>query len=238
MQACFISICGLIKFVLRQESSSSSEGEDIPTTEDLLKPESKKQQEDNTKTDQLFKDTVKRARMLDLYHQTATAKDKEAKEQHDRAKEERDHFRQSNADLRDQFETIWTVEKLKKSVGENFEYLEEIRTGRRFCQRHQTFQKSAQALFYKQNTDILTEDQLDALHEEMKLKWMETTQKHTQNTQYVWNVLLPELVVKIYSETFGFEHEEAELRIRETPERKSQIDGGTMEEIDRPKSDG
>ena len=67
---------------------------------------------------------------------------------------------------------------------------------------------------------------------------METTQKHTQNTQYVWNVLLPELVVKIYSETFGFEHEEAELRIRETPERKRQIDGGTVEEIDPPKSDG
>ena len=176
--------------------------------------------------------------MLESNHQTATVKDKEAKEKHDRAEKEREHFCQSNADLRDQFETIWTAEKLKRSVGDNFEYLEEIRTGRRFCQRHQTFQKSAQALIYKQNTNILTEDQLDALHEAMKLKWMETSEKHTQNTQYVWYVLLPELVVKIYSDTFGCEHDEAELRIRETPERKRQIDGGAMEKIDQPKSAG
>ena len=95
--------------------------------------------------------------------------------------------------------------------------------------------------------NLLTDEQLETIHEEMKSMWMEPTKKHTQNDisgtleQYIDNVGTPELITKLYAEEFQLDTKEAISRIMLTPKieedtRRDRGGKGKGEKCDRPKS--
>ena len=184
---------------------------------------------------------------MDLKISTAKAKSSAKEEKDNRAKEEKERFCEKLADMRDIFQNIWREEKLKRGVQEKFQYLEDIRNEKIFCQGHQAFKKSPQAaLFYNMElysgiNNLLTEDQLETIHQELKSMWVEPTKKHAQNDtldQYIVNVATVELITKLYGEEFQLDQEEAIRRIMLTPEIEEDTMGGKGKggECDRPKS--
>ena len=134
----------------------------------------------------------------------------------------RDRCRE-NAKLRNRLEREMSEEKVRGIFKAIIPHLEAIWNGRLFSKRHEAFHKSVrtrQALYYTMITDPFTDDQLDWVLEEMSSIWMRTKKEQMENNEYIWKVLLPECFIKMYGDFFGFEKEEAEVRISETPLHK------------------
>ena len=108
-----------------------------------------------------------------------------------------------------------TEEGIKRMFAENLEYLRGIRSGNISSDRHSKFFESAgsrQQLFYRQILSPFSDLQVDWTEREIFKHW-----DKKQNEQYVSRVLLPECLIKIYMDYFGFIKTEAEKRIFETP---------------------
>ena len=53
--------------------------------------------------------------------------------------------------------------------------------------------------------------------DEMSKVWMRTKREKMDTNEYVWKVLLPECLIKVYGDKFGVSRAEAEVMIGETP---------------------
>ena len=103
---------------------------------------------------------------------------------------------------------------------ENIEYLRSIRDGQTESSRHTAFHKDAgsrQALLYIQINQPFTDAQVNWTLECMTDVWMKTPKERADNLQYVSNVLMPECLIKFYSDFYKISKVEAEKRIKETP---------------------
>lgn len=113
-----------------------------------------------------------------------------------------------------------TETKLKKLFAENKDFLQSIYEGETFCVRHVAFHKSEtsrQALFYKLVTEPFSDDQVDWTLKLMEQVWLKKAEKHKEMGDYIWKVLMPEFLVKIYANFFGMSQVDAENMIKETP---------------------
>ena len=63
----------------------------------------------------------------------------------------------------------------------------------------------------------ITDEQLEWTRRELAKVWMETKEKESKNRDYVWKVLLPECVIKLYVDFFGISKENVEKLLSETP---------------------
>ena len=109
---------------------------------------------------------------------------------------------------------------IKKMFNENIEYLRSIRDGQTESSRHTAFHKDAgsrQALLYIQINQPFTDAQVNWTLECMTEVWMKTPKERADNLQYVSNVLMPECLIKFYSDFYKISKVEAEKRIKETP---------------------
>ena len=148
--------------------------------------------------------------------------------------EDRRERMKENALLRNRLEVEISESVLRKMFKKNMEYFEKIWKGKIESSRHKAFKKSVRtrhALYYTMITDPFTDDQLEWTLEEIGKVWMKTKREQMDNNEYVWKVLLAECFIKFYMDHFGFEKEEAEKRIRETPLRKTvEDDEGSSED--------
>jgi hypothetical protein len=122
--------------------------------------------------------------------------------------------------LRDRFEVEVSESLLKEMFRKNLQYLKDVRSGKVFSARHQAYHQSSQSrhkLFYTMITDPCTEDQLDWILEEFGKVWMRNKKEQLTHYEHIWKVMIPEIIIKIYMDHFGFTKREAEIRISETP---------------------
>ena len=134
--------------------------------------------------------------------------------------EERKCRLKDNALLRDRFEVEVSESLLKEMFRKNLQYLKDVRSGKVFSARHQAYHQSSQSrhkLFYTMITDPCTEDQLDWILEEFGKVWMRNKKEQLTHYEHIWKVMIPEIIIKIYMDHFGFTKREAEIRISETP---------------------
>ena len=125
-----------------------------------------------------------------------------------------------NALLRNRLEQEISETKLKCMFDSNLDYLKSIEKGEIFSARHMDFHKSEsarQALLYRMITDPFTDEQVDWVLKELKDIWMKNTEDVKKMADYIWKVILPECLIKIYSDYFKVSRSEAEKRIKETP---------------------
>ena len=125
-----------------------------------------------------------------------------------------------NAGYRDKLAAEITQPVIKKMFDENIEYLKSIRDGQTESSRHTAFHKDAgsrQALLYIQINQPFTDAQVNWTLECMTDVWMKTPKERADNLQYVSNVLMPECLIKFYSDFYKISKVEAEKRIKETP---------------------
>lgn len=125
-----------------------------------------------------------------------------------------------NALLRDRLAQEISKSKLKFMFESNLDYLKSIENGETFSARHCDFHKSEsarQALLYKMITDPFTEEQVDWVLKELKDIWMKNSKDVKKMADYIWKVILPECLIKLYSDFFEVSRSEAETMIKETP---------------------
>ena len=130
-----------------------------------------------------------------------------------REKKMREKRFNQNEKLRNRLRTALTEKEIQRRF--NSEYLREISSGTISSNRHDQFFKSegaSQQLFYRQISSPFSDEQVEWIEREIFKHWDEK-----QYRLYVSRVLLPESLIKIYMDYFGFTKAEAEKRIRETP---------------------
>ena len=66
-----------------------------------------------------------------------------------------------------------------------------------------------------------SDSQIDWTYEAMTKIWLRSKEEHAANNTYVWFVLMPEFLTKVYMDFFGLSKEEAELKMKETPQSDS-----------------
>ena len=141
-----------------------------------------------------------------------------------------------NALLRDRLAQEISKTKLKRMFESNLDYLKSIETGEMFSTRHEDFHKSEsarQALLYKMITDPFTEEQVDWVLKELKDIWMKNSKDVKKMADYIWKVILPECLIKLYSDFFEVSRSEAETMIKETPledESEDELDNDHLEQ--------
>ena len=137
-----------------------------------------------------------------------------------RRKEDREARYAANAVRRDQLAKELTQPVLKMMFGNILGYLEDIKAGLIESWRHKAYYKSLntrQALLYKQINNPFTNQQVDWAYKEFADRWLRTKQEHADNNEYIWKVLMPECMIRLYSEFFQVTMKEAEKMIKETP---------------------
>ena len=135
-----------------------------------------------------------------------------------------------NALLRNRLAQEISKNKLKQMFGNNLVYLKSIHEGETYSARHEDFHKSEnarQALLYTMITDPFTDEQVDWVLKEIKDVWMKNSKDMKMMGDYIWKVILPECLIKLYSDFFEMSRTEAEKRIKETP-----VEGESEEDFD------
>ena len=135
-----------------------------------------------------------------------------------------------NALLRNRLGQELSMTKLKLMFENNLDYLKSIEDGETFSVRHEDFYKSEnsrQALLYKIITDPFTDEQVDLVLRELKEIWMKNSKEVKIMGDYIWKVILPECLIKLYADFFQMSRTEAERRIKETP-----LEGESEDESD------
>ena len=146
-----------------------------------------------------------------------------------------------NAGYRDKLAAEITQPVIKKMFDENIEYLKSIRDGQTESSRHTAFHKDAgsrQALLYIQINQPFTDAQVNWTLECMTDVWMKTPKERADNLQYVSNVLMPECLIKFYSDFYKISKVEAEKRIKETPLDEDEDDDSDNESKSMRNSSG
>ena len=113
-----------------------------------------------------------------------------------------------------------TETELKKMFVENKDLLQSIYDGVTFSARHMAFHKSEttrQALFYKLVTEPFSDDQINWTLEVMEEVWVKDAAEKKDIRDYIWKVLMPTFLIKIYADFFGVSQVVAQIMIKETP---------------------
>ena len=109
---------------------------------------------------------------------------------------------------------------LKKLFTENKDYLQSIYDGETFSSRHVAFhqsEKTRQAMFYKLVTEPFSDDQINWTLEVMEDVWVKDAEEKKEVRDYIWKVLMPSFLIKIYADFFGVTQGDAKNMIMETP---------------------
>ena len=125
-----------------------------------------------------------------------------------------------NSLMMQRFKSQLTEDMLQQMFSDNLQYLRDIDVGLIYSWRHDTFYKSygaRQNLLYNSWLHSITDEQLEWTRRELAKVWMETKEKESKNRDYVWKVLLPECVIKLYVDFFGISKENVEKLLSETP---------------------
>ena len=133
--------------------------------------------------------------------------------------EERKERMKYNGVLKERLQTL-NKPTLQKMFTENIEYLENIWSGKIESWRHKAYHKDAlsqQELLYKGIDNPFSDDQVMWTFEEMKNQWMKSMNEFYRKSAYINKVLLPECLIKFYSDFFHISKEESEIRIGESP---------------------
>ena len=140
--------------------------------------------------------------------------------QQKRKKEDREARYAANAINRKRLATELTQPVLKMMFGKIVGSLEDIKAGLIESSRHKAYFKSLktrQALLYTMITHPFSDQQVDWTLKELADIWLRTKQEHADNNEYIWKVLMPECMIRLYSEFFQVTMKEAEKMIKETP---------------------
>ena len=203
----------VIWFVFRHDSSSSDQDNAvaIPSTDDLLKPPSRQEQEKQKQVNLAFQDSDKIIQVRDSEHQAASDK---LEKQIDAQRKSNDDWKRrwdENEEPKRIFQTKLTRNMIREVFNNEIDLLENIRTGKQSSARHKMFKTSAQscqALGQQNYTHILSKEQVQWVCEEMDKKWVDQ--------DYNWKVLVPEFCVSLYAHFFNTSREIAERKILET----------------------
>ena len=153
-------------------------------------------------------------------HDEAMAKyDREIEGERRKKKEREQNFR-ANADLRDRLEMELPEDKMRLAVNVNIGFLQSIESGVTTSARHKAFHmsmRSREALNHRVITDPFTNDQLNWTLEELGKVWMRNKREQSLNKEYIWNVILAECLIKVFSDQFGVNRAQAEVMMAETP---------------------
>ena len=137
-----------------------------------------------------------------------------------RRKEDREARYAANAINRNRLATELTQPVLKTMFGNILGFLKDIKAGLIESSRHKAYYKSLktrQALLYTMITHPFSDQQVDWTLKELADIWLRTKQEHADNNEYIWKVLMPECMIRLYSEFFQVTMKEAEKMIKETP---------------------
>ena len=113
-----------------------------------------------------------------------------------------------------------TETELKKLFSENKDFLQSVYDGVTFSARHQAFHKSEttrQAMLYKLVTEPFSNDQINWTLEVMEEVWVKDAEEQKDVRDYIWKVLMPTFLVKIYADFFGVSQADANKMMKETP---------------------
>ena len=200
-----------------------------PDIDDLLKRPSN---EDKTKEEVLDEKDVM-IRKLQEKHNKDTAKYDREIEGEKMKKEKREINFRVNAVLRDSLEMKLTEAKMRSAVKANISFLKSIQAGDTPSGRHEAFQKSVrtrEGLRFTMITDPFTDQQLNWTLEELGKVWMRNENERRHNGDYVWKVLVPECLIKVYSDELDVSRAQAEVMMRETPLRdEPRLETGRIE---------
>ena len=203
----------VIWFVFRHDSSSSDQDDAvaIPRTDDLLRPPSRQEQEEQKQANLAFQDSDKIIQVKDLEHQAASDKLEKQIDAQRKSNDDWKRRRDQNEEPKRIFQTKLTRYMIREVFNNEIDLLENIRTGKKSSARHKMFKTSAQscqALGQQNYTHILSKEQVQWVCEEMDKKWMDQ--------DYNWKVLVPEFCVSLYAHFFNTSREIAERKILET----------------------
>ena len=113
-----------------------------------------------------------------------------------------------------------TETELKKLFKDNKDFLQSIYTGETFSARHVAFfqsEKTRQAMLYKLVTEPFSDDQINWTLTLMEQVWVKNDKEQKDSRDYMWKVLLPTFLVKIYADFFGVSQVDANKMMKETP---------------------
>ena len=203
----------VIWFVFRHDSSSSDQDNAvaIPSTDDLLRPPSRQEKEEQKQADLAFQDSDKIIQERDSEHQAASDKLEKQIDAQRKSNEDWKRRWDENEEPKRIFQTNLTRNMIREVFNNEIDLLENIRTGKQSSARHNMFKTSAQscqALGQQNYTHILSKEQVQWVCEEIDKKWMDQ--------DYNWKVLVPEFCVSLYAHFFNTSREIAERKILET----------------------
>ena len=202
----------------RRQSPGQNRGH-LSSVDELLKlPETVG---DSSKTmDEILDEVDEEIKAEQAKHEEEMIKlDRNLEELRARKKERKKRFAH-NAILKRKLVLELTRPVLSDLFSRNLSYLDNIKAGRTSSDRHMAFHTNPgtrQALLYRMISNPFTDDQVDWTYEEMTRVWMRTSKEYHDNNDYIWKVLMPECLIKLYMDFFNMPKEEAEVRIRETP---------------------
>ena len=122
--------------------------------------------------------------------------------------------------LRSKLQKDITETELKMLFAENKDFLQSIHDGVTFSARHVAFHKSEttrQALFYNLLTEPFSDDQINWTLEVMEEVWVKDAEEKKDVRDYIWKVLMPTFLIKVYADFFGVSQAVAKIMIKETP---------------------
>ena len=200
-----------------------------PNVDDLLM---RPNDEDKTKEDMLNKQDVKIRKMKEKYDEDTSKYDREIEEEK-RKREKREINFRVNGVIRDRLEMKFTEANMRYAVKANLSFLMSIQASVTPSGRHEAFQKSVrtrEGLRFTMITDPFTDQQLNWTLEELGKVWMRNENERRHNGDYVWKVLVPECLIKVYSDELDVSRAQAEVMMRETPLRdEPRLETGRIE---------
>ena len=187
-----------------------------PSLSDILQVPSNFQLEDDAKFDKLCSKISKRREKFD---EEMEAVDEVIKREKLRMKLRRKRFCENRL-RRIQIESELTQKKIEQMFEEHKEYFERVHSGAESSHRLEEYMKggrSRDALRHKMITTPFNEEQVDwTLGLLIKMLGL-TKQEELKQSNYLWMVLLPEVLIRFYQDFFKLDKQEAEMKIFETP---------------------
>jgi len=203
--------------------------------EDLLLPPASSVLAEEAKLDNLDKEIAIRHEVFEKYVKKKTESILREKS---KQKARRRRFR-INRDRRNKMEADVSPEKLKEMFQENIEFIKKVFDGKIQTVRRDEYMKGGihRDRLREKRFIPFSEDHLSALLEELSNLWMRTESEERNNSNFIWNVVLPEAFIKIYSDYFGMDKEQAEACVAETPLHAIDTSDVESETFDSEKED-
>ena len=205
-----------IEMVLFSSSSNDSH-EDLPPLADILKqPDAAQQEKENQ--DKIFQEKFEQERRLkDLEKKEEEANLRKMDEEKKKSQEDRKQNVQDLDTRRRKLEEASSQDYIRKIFNKNAGYLEDICSGRRASKKHEAFvndkNSSRQDLLCHNYVHMLSKQKIDWIIEEIEKKWNRTS---NEERDYAIKVIVPHLIIHLYSDFHNIPLEEAQQKIEDT----------------------